>query len=414
MNTVPGEKRPYLLLDGATGTNLMAAGLPEGCCVERWVLEHPQAIRSLQSAYAEAGSDLVLTPTFGANEARLARFGEQSNGAALNRALAALTPDAVGDRALAVGDVSPTGLFCEPFGDAAFADVVDIYTRQIAALALAGVRLIVAETMMTLSDARAAVLAAREVGLPVMVSLTVDETGHTLSGLPCDTAVVTLQAAGAAAVGLNCSTGPRDMAAFLPALRRWAAVPLLVKPNAGTPDAPMGPAEFAEAAAALAGDGVLLLGGCCQSTPAHIAALKAALNARALPPVLSLRELLTPSVPPAVLPNGDPLPLTAENKLFPPLPAVPVLTAPLRCDDTLEDELPDADGADAVLIALREGDDPAAAARYAFLAPLPVVFTGPALPVDQALRLFPGRCGVLAADEDTAAVARRRGAQLLR
>ena len=409
------QKRPYLLLDGATGTNLMTAGLPEGCCVERWVLEHPQVIRTLQSAYADAGSDLVLTPTFGANEARLARFGEEANVETLNRALAALTPDAVGDRASAAGDVSPTGLFCEPFGDAAFSDVADIYVRQIAALADAGVRLIIAETMMTLSDARAAVVAAREVGLPVIVSLTVDETGHTLSGLPCGTAVVTLQAAGAAAVGLNCSTGPRDMAAFLPALRQWAAVPLLVKPNAGTPDAPMGPEEFAEAAAALAGDGVALLGGCCQSTPAHIAVLKAALDARRLPPALSLHDLLTPADPPAVLPDGSALPLTAENRLFSPLPEAPTLTAPLCCDDTLEDELPDADDADAVLIALREGNDPAAAARNAFLAPLPVVFTGPAPLLREALRLFPGRCGVLAAVADTeaAAVARHWGAQLI-
>ena len=412
MTAMTEQKRPYLLLDGATGTNLMAAGLPEGCCVERWVLEHPQTIHTLQSAYAAAGSDLVLTPTFGANEARLARFGEQAHVEELNRALAALTLDTVGDRA-AVGDVSPTGLFCEPFGDAAFSDVVAIYARQIGALAAAGVRLIAAETMMTLSDARAAVLAAREAGLPVLVSLTVDETGHTLSGLPCDTAVVTLQAAGAAAVGLNCSTGPRDMAAFLPALRRWAAVPLLVKPNAGTPDAPMDPVAFAEAAAALAGDGVLLLGGCCQSTPAHIAALKAALDARKLPPALSLQGLLTPVVPPVALPDGRALPLTVENKLFPPLPDAPVLSAPLRCNDTLEDELPDADDADAVLIALQEGDDPAAAARYAFLAPLPIVFSGPAPLLEQALRLFPGRCGVLTDTADGEALARRYGAQLL-
>ena len=272
---------PVLILDGATGTGLMAAGMPRGVCVERWVLEHPQVLTDWQKQYLAAGSRLLLTPTFGANRARLAQFGEQDNVAELTRRLAALTVEAADGKALVAGDVSPTGLFCEPFGDASFEELVAIYAEQIAALKEAGVDLIFAETMMSLGDVRAAVVAARDAGLPVIASVTMDGGSRTLSGMMPEAAVLCLQAAGADAVGLNCSTGVEDMAALLPGMLRFARVPLAAKPNAGTPEAPLTPEAFGPLCAAMADEGALLLGGCCQSSPAHIAALTNALAANA-------------------------------------------------------------------------------------------------------------------------------------
>ena len=426
---------PVLILDGATGTGLMAAGMPRGVCVERWVLEHPQVLIDWQKQYLAAGSRLLLTPTFGANRARLALFGEQDNVAELNRRLAALTVEAADGKALVAGDVSPTGLFCEPFGDASFEELVAIYAEQIAALKEAGVDLIFAETMMSLGDVRAAVVAARDAGLPVIASVTMDGGSRTLSGMTPEAAVLCLQAAGADAVGLNCSTGVEDMAALLPGMRQVARVPLAAKPNAGTPEAPLPPESFGPLCAAMAAEGALLLGGCCQSSPAHIAALTDALKkaagtaadavspaAAALPALLqTLCGGATESLSAAkkAVPDLTGLPLCFENRIFPDTAdgeAGLALSEPLACDADLEDALLDADDGDAqaALIRIRPGDDVRCIARSCFMSPLPVALccTDDSL-LESALRIFPGRAAVLCQSAAQRKIALRWGAMLL-
>lgn len=419
-----------LILDGATGTGLMAAGMPRGVCVERWVLEHPQVLTDWQKQYLAAGSRLLLTPTFGANRARLAQFGEQDNVAELNRRLAALTVEAAAGKALVAGDVSPTGLFCEPFGDAAFEELVAIYAEQIAALKDAGVDLIFAETMMSLGDVRAAVVAAKDAGLPVIASVTMDGGSRTLSGMTPEAAVLCLQAAGADAVGLNCSTGVEDMAALLPGMRQVARVPLAAKPNAGTPEAPLTPEAFGPLCAAMADEGALLLGGCCQSSPAHIAALTNALAANAsadakAPAALAalLQKLCggtdTPTGTEKAVPELTGLPLCFENRIFEDTAggeAGLALSEPLACGEDLEDDLMDADDgkAQAALIRILPGDDVRCIARSCFMSPLPVALTceDDAL-LENALRIFPGRAAVLCQNAAQKALALRWGAMVL-
>ncbi len=417
---------PVLLLDGATGTGLMAAGMPKGVCVERWVLEHPQVLVDWQKQYLAAGSRLLLTPTFGANRARLKQFGEQDNVAELNRRLAALTVEAADGKALVAGDVSPTGLFCEPFGDASFEELVAVYAEQIAALKQAGVDLIFAETMMSLGDVRAAVVAAKDAGLPVIASVTMDDGCRTLSGMTAGAAVLALQAAGADAVGLNCSTGVEDMAALLPEMLQYARVPLATKPNAGTPESPPAAAAFGPLCAAMADSGALLLGGCCQSTPAHIASLNVSLaDGPAAPALQTLLKKLCAGADESCrtankkAPDQTGLPLCFENRIFADTAngeSGLALSAPLACDETLEDALPDADDgeAQAALVALLPGDDVRCLARSCFMSSLPIaLFSEDDTLLENALRIFPGRAAVVCRTPAQKTIAARWGAMIL-
>ena len=273
-------QRRLVILDGATGTELAKRGLPAGCCPEAWILEHPDAIIDLQSRYADAGSDIVYAPTFGANRHKLANFGLENQVADMNRRLVRLSREAVSGRALVFADIAPTGLMVEPVaGGAPFEDIVDIYKEQITALLEAGADGFAIETMLDIQEARAALIAVRELApdLPAIVTLTFEPDGRTLTGTTPEAAVVTLQALGADAIGCNCSSGPADMARIVAAMHPYATVPLIAKPNAGLPhivdgkthfdmDAP----EFATHIRALAQAGAALIGGCCGTTPDHI------------------------------------------------------------------------------------------------------------------------------------------------
>ncbi len=272
MSIFPLEKGNFLLLDGATGSNLIATGMPAGICVEQWVLEHPDVLQQLQQSFLKAGTRVLTTSTFGANPQKLASYSLEGQTQELNKNLVALTKAIAGD-ALVAGDVSPSGLFLQPMGDATFEDLCKVYDAQIAPLQKAGVDLILIETQMTLADARAALLCAKNRGMDAIVTITLEQGGKTLSGLSLPCAVVILQAMGANAVGLNCSCGPVSMANALEEARPYAKVPLIAKPNAGEPGNPLPPEEFGKAAAALANSGAVILGGCCGTTPHHIAAL---------------------------------------------------------------------------------------------------------------------------------------------
>ena len=284
------EMRFPLILDGATGTQLQKRGYQGDVSAEQWVLDHLDSIQDIQRRYVQAGSQIVYAPTFGANRQKLEARGIFNQTAEYNRRLTALSQQAVEGRAWVAGDISPTGLFLSPLGEASFEELVDIYAEQAAGLEQAGVDLFVVETMMTLADARAAVLAIRSVSdKPIFVTFTCDESGRCLSGTDVAAALVVLQGMGVSAFGLNCSTG----AQMLPQLRRlraYARVPLIAKPSAGLPvmvdgravyDCP--PEAFAACVPAMLDSGVMIFGGCCGTTAAHIAALHRALYGGEMP-----------------------------------------------------------------------------------------------------------------------------------
>lgn len=277
-----GERRLYL--DGAAGSNLVKAGMPSGVCPEQWILEHPEVMLDLQKAYADAGSDILYTPTFTANRVKLKEYHLEARMESMIHELVGITREAArGTKALVAGDLTMTGEQLAPMGRMDFEELIDIYKEQIRYMAAAGVDLLVAETMMSLQEARAALIAAKEVcDLPVLVTMTFEADGRTLYGTDPATAMIALQTLGAAGVGANCSTGPARMQEVIRAMAAVAEIPVIAKPNAGLPaldsegntcydmEAP----DFAEEMKLLVRAGAGMLGGCCGTTPEYIRLLR--------------------------------------------------------------------------------------------------------------------------------------------
>ena len=274
------EKGP-VFLDGATGSNLQKAGMPTGVCPEQWILDHPDVILDLQKRYIEAGTQILYAPTFSGNRIKLEEYGLADKIVEINTKLVQLCKEAAGDKGLVCGDMTMTGESLEPMGDLELEELIDIYKEQAKILYEAGVDLFVVETMMSLAETRAAVLAIKETcDLPIMVSMTFDEKGKTLYGNTPEGCMVVLQSLGADIVGINCSTGPEKMAEMVRQMKKYANVPILAKPNAGLPQMvdgetiyDMGPEEFASFGPMLMEAGAAVLGGCCGTTPEHIARL---------------------------------------------------------------------------------------------------------------------------------------------
>ncbi len=274
-----------VILDGATGSNLMKAGMPAGCCPEKWILDNPKHLIKLQREYIKAGSNIILAPTFTANRIKLAEYGLEKDIVSINKELVALSKEAValeGYRGYVAGDITMTGRQLVPIGDMSLEELIDVYKEQAGILAEAGVDLFVVETMMSLAEARAALIAIREVcDLPVMVSMTFNEDGKTLFGATPESSVVVLQSLGADAVGINCSTGPKEMVSFVRKMVSYAKVPVFAKPNNGRPELidgittySMTSDEFANLTSLLVEAGASAVGGCCGTTPEHISKLK--------------------------------------------------------------------------------------------------------------------------------------------
>jgi 5-methyltetrahydrofolate--homocysteine methyltransferase len=274
-------KFPFIL-DGATGTELRRRGMPSGVMTELWVLEHPQEIIELQSAYADAGSMAIYAPTFCCNREALKWHGETSRDIRdLVLSLVELSREAVGGRALIGGDIAPTGLSTPPVGNTDYDELISIFQEQAAALEEANVDFFAIETQMSLHEARAAVLAVKRVSTkPIIVTFACDLSGRTLSGGDLLSAIVTLEDMGIDAFGINCCGDLQVIENTLRRISPYTNLPLIAKPNAGMPitvngsdSYPMTAAEFAGAAHALMDAGAGVLGGCCGSTPEHIAAL---------------------------------------------------------------------------------------------------------------------------------------------
>ncbi len=278
-------KDRIVMLDGATGSNLIACGMPVGVCTEKWILDNPKHLIKLQRDYIKSGSNIILAPTFTANRIKLAEYGLEDKVNEINKSLVALSKEAVsleGHRGYVAGDITMTGKQLKPVGDMDIDTLIDVYKEQATALYEAGVDLFVIETMMSLAEARAAIIAIKEIcNLPIMVSLTFNEDGKTLFGSTPESAVVVLQSLGASAVGVNCSTGPKEMKNLIKAMLKYAKVPVFAKPNNGKPELvdgvttyKMTPDEFAKLTSELVELGINAVGGCCGTTPKHIAALR--------------------------------------------------------------------------------------------------------------------------------------------
>lgn len=286
------QKGP-IILDGATGSNLMAKGMPMGVCPEDWIYHHKDAIVSLQKAYVEAGTQILYAPTFTANRIKLAEYDMEDRLEELNRAMVRYSREAAGDRAFVAGDLTMTGRQLYPVGDLMFEDLVDVYKEQVRAILKEGVDLFVIETMMSLQECRAALLAVKETcDLPVMISLTYNEDGRTLYGTSPEIAMVVLEHMGADIVGVNCSTGPLAMIPLVKATLPYADIPIMVKPNAGMPELENGetvykmtPEEFADACEQLVDAGASVVGGCCGTRPDHIKALADRMRGKKVEPI---------------------------------------------------------------------------------------------------------------------------------
>ncbi len=286
-------KENPIFLDGATGSNLQRQGMPAGVCPERWILENREVLINLQRGFVDAGTNIVYAPTFTANRIKLAEYGLEAQIREINRELVALSRKAVGDRALVAGDLTMTGAQLAPMGNLDFEELIDVYKEQIAFLVEAGVDLLVVETMMSLQETRAALIAAKEVcELPVMATMTFESDGRTLYGTDAVTAAVVLESLGADAVGTNCSSGPDKMLDIIRQMAEVTSVPIIAKPNAGLPSLDrngdtvydMDPAVFGESMKMLVEAGASIVGGCCGTTPDHIKALRGAVSAMTLPP----------------------------------------------------------------------------------------------------------------------------------
>ena len=280
-----------LILDGATGTELTKRGMPQGACTERFVLENSGVMAGLQREYIMAGSGAVLAPTFGANRPTLERHGygtDEVNDVC--RSLVRITKSLTGD-VLVGGDMSPTGLMMQPYGDAAPERIFEAYREQAATLLDCGVDFFFIETMISAAEARLAVRAVRELSkdVPVFVSMTVNENGRTMYGDSLDAVLLTMIPYDIQGFGCNCSIGPdvimRALKPAAPIAKRYG-IPLIAKPNAGMPVTdetgtrfPLSPADMAAAVEEFVGMGVGVFGGCCGTTPAHIEAIASAVRA---------------------------------------------------------------------------------------------------------------------------------------
>ena len=271
-----------LLLDGATGSNLMASGMPRGICTETWVIEHKEIFQELQRSYIAAGSQVIYAPTFGGNRINLAKHGLTDRIEEINRTLVGYSRELAGDGVYVAGDITTSGSFITADGDYTYDDAFKMYQEQIKILADAGIDLIAAETMINIEETLAAVDAANSVcDLPIMCTMTVEADGSIFSGGNAIEAAVSLEAAGADAVGINCSVGPDQLVSVVRSIKENVSIPVIAKPNAGMPTIDdkgnavysMNPEDFASYMKILIENGASVVGGCCGTTPAFIRAL---------------------------------------------------------------------------------------------------------------------------------------------
>ena len=268
------------VLDGAMGTNLASAGMPANGCTEQWVCEHPRIVQELQKQYLDAGTVILYAATFGANRARLSSYGLEDEIVRYNTVPVQIAKEiAVPGQHIVAGDISMSTMMIDFEEEDEVEEMKEVFREQARILEDAGVDILVVETMINLDEAKTAVAAAREVSdLPIMATMTFESNGFTLYGNSPEQAAEVLAEAGADAVGANCSTGPDKMIPVVEKMASAVKLPIIAKPNAGTPQpGPNGTVfynmledEFAVYIAQLVEAGANLVGGCCGTTPEYI------------------------------------------------------------------------------------------------------------------------------------------------
>lgn len=289
------DKNGYVITDGAMGTVLFAAGLEQGDPPELWNLKYPDRVADVHQAYLQAGSQIVLTNTFGGTRLRLAFHNAQSQVAQANHAAAEILRKVVeqsGKDVIVAGDIGPTGEVLAPYGELAFQDAKDAFKEQASALISGGVDLIWIETMSDLEEVRAAVEGTREVStnIPIVTTMTFDTHGRTMMGVTPEQAFETLTSFGVEALGGNCGNGPEEIIEVITKMRAIDQETILVaKANAGIPELVQGKAVYRASPETMADyaiqsyqAGARVIGACCGSTPDHISAIVESLSQHAM------------------------------------------------------------------------------------------------------------------------------------
>lgn len=281
-----------LVADGAMGTLLFQKGLRPGDCPESVNLARPEILEEIAGLYLAAGADVVQTNTFGGSPLKLATYALDNAAEEINRNAVTAVRKVVGERVYVSGSCGPTGRILKPYGDTHPEELYDSFHKQIQVLVSAGADCICVETMVDVKEATLAVTAAKEVssGTPVMATMTFDATPrgfYTIMGVSIKQAASRLEEAGADVVGSNCGNGIENMIKIAREFRQCTGLPLIIQSNAGTPETKDGatvyretPEFMADKAAELIDAGVSIIGGCCGTTPEHIAALRKAIDSR--------------------------------------------------------------------------------------------------------------------------------------
>ncbi len=279
-------KESPLVFDGGIGTMLQRMGLKPGGCPDELNLTEPEMVKRVHAAYKDAGSNVITTNTFGATRVKLAEYNLDGKLREINARAVENARAAVGDDIFIAGDVGPTGHFVEPVGDITFDQAVEMFTEQAEALRDGGADIIVIETMMDIKEIRAAIIGAKTTGLPVVATMTFDETMRTMLGTSPEVFAVVAEALGVAALGANCSLGIEGLLQAIGQMSNVTTLPLFAQPNAGLPELrgeetvfPASPEHMASIVPDLVTSGVRILGGCCGTTDDHIREMAKAFRA---------------------------------------------------------------------------------------------------------------------------------------
>ena len=296
----------WLLADGATGTNYFAMGLKSGEPPENWNFDHPERVRSLHKQFIEAGADIVLTNTFGANHRRLMLHGAQDQARETNRVAAGharTEADAAERDVLVAGSMGPTGDLLQPLGEVTRETALAAFTEQAESLAEGGVDLLWIETLSSEEEGSAAVEAASSTGLPVVITLSFDTGGRTMMGIKPEQWPALAQGlpGGVTGFGANCGVGAAELVATILGISRTAGddAVIVAKGNCGVPEMVDGeiqysgtPEQMADYARLVRNAGASIIGGCCGTTPTHLASMRDALDSHVDGPAPEIEEVM--------------------------------------------------------------------------------------------------------------------------